>query len=78
MKHARSGTKGRSHYAVYRRQRATAASCAIAQGNTYATRLKWIMACGSVVIFPHDPGFFHQEFWYHILEHGEARTCNLL
>ncbi len=32
----------------------------VGAGNTYATRLKWLMACGSVILFPVDKEYFHQ------------------
>lgn len=46
------------------------------QGNSYSTRLKWLLACHSVVVFAVDrdggnPDIhlrYHQEFWFHMLQ----------
>ncbi|PSC71797.1 O-glucosyltransferase 1 [Micractinium conductrix] len=37
-------------------------------GNSYAARLKYLMACGSAVVSPDSP---FAEFWYHLLRRDE-------
>ena len=38
-------------------------------GRTYSSHLKWILLCGSPVIFPREEEP-HSEFWYHMLQDG--------
>ena len=37
-------------------------------GVTYSTRLKYLLLCGSAVIFPHKREHEHVEFWQHLVK----------
>ena len=37
-------------------------------GVTYSTRLRYLLLCGSPVIFPHKGEHEHVEFWQHLLK----------
>ena len=40
-------------------------------GVGYSARLKYLMLCGSPVIFPHKGYWEYNEFWYHLLKDKE-------
>jgi len=46
-------------------------------GIAYSARLKYLMLCGSAVIFPHRGDWEYREFWYHMLKNREnvLYTC---
>ncbi|MBC7772783.1 MAG: hypothetical protein H7210_09840 [Pyrinomonadaceae bacterium] len=39
------------------------------QGYTFSSRLKYLLTCGSPVIFAREEEM-HQEFWHHMLQDG--------
>ncbi|CAF1010659.1 unnamed protein product [Adineta steineri] len=39
------------------------------EGNTYSSRLKYLLLCGSSVVY--DPIEHYEEYWYHLLENGK-------
>ncbi|KAL4420482.1 hypothetical protein ABPG75_010138 [Micractinium tetrahymenae] len=41
-------------------------------GNSYAGRLKYLLACGSAVVLPESPW---EEFWYHLLRPGHHHVA---